>query len=253
MKSETTEQPSFFVRLPSSSHMASPVPPTAPPPPPSAPSPPSQPQVLRPQAPPAANPRVNPPRQYYPNPHSNPHAHTQGSFYPPPTKSTKETPALAFADSAQQYNRKFQGILDRITPYSTYRWLGTACLLALFFLRVVLGQGWYVVAYGLSIFLLNIFLAFLQPKFDPSLEADLQEQDIEEGGEAGSLGASRTDDLPTAGLGRKMMSMVGMNSPGLDADGEEEFKPFIRRLPGSSLFFLFLLSFLLLTMYRPLQ
>ncbi|CED83972.1 Golgi proteins involved in ER retention (RER) [Phaffia rhodozyma] len=194
-----------------------------------------QPQILKPQPPPINGlPRQTPPiRQYYPHPaaHQNAAHAQQQNFYPPPQKSTKETPALAFAESAQQYNRRFQGILDRITPYSAYRWLGTAVLLFLFGLRVVLGQGWYIVAYGLSIFLLNIFLAFLQPRFDPSLDADLQEQDIEEGGEAGSQQGPRSDDLPTAGLGKKVLGLMGMNSSTLNADGEEEFKPFIRRLP----------------------
>jgi hypothetical protein len=56
------------------------------------------------------------------------------------------------------------------------------------------------VAYALGIYLLNLFLAFLQPKFDPSNEeADNEMED-------GSVGT-----LPTK--------------------QDEEFKPFIRRLP----------------------
>jgi hypothetical protein len=55
------------------------------------------------------------------------------------------------------------------------------------------------VCYSLAIYLLNLFLAFLQPKFDPSIDQD-------EGMEDGSAGG-----LPT----RK----------------DEEFRPFIRRLP----------------------
>lgn len=55
-------------------------------------------------------------------------------------------------------------------------------------------------AYALGIYLLNLFLAFLQPKFDPSNDA--LDNDMEDG----SIGT-----LPT----RK----------------DEEFRPFIRRLP----------------------
>lgn len=58
----------------------------------------------------------------------------------------------------------------------------------------------------------DLFLAFLQPKFDPSIEQDLAEQDVEEG----------APGLPTS------------NSPKLKngrAGSEEEFRPFIRRLP----------------------
>ncbi len=56
------------------------------------------------------------------------------------------------------------------------------------------------VAYALGIYLLNLFLAFLQPKFDPSNEALDSEM---EDGSAGTL--------PTK--------------------HDEEFRPFIRRLP----------------------
>lgn len=56
------------------------------------------------------------------------------------------------------------------------------------------------VAYALGIYLLNLFLAFLQPKFDPSNDALDNEM---EDGSVGTLPINR----------------------------DEEFKPFIRRLP----------------------
>jgi hypothetical protein len=55
------------------------------------------------------------------------------------------------------------------------------------------------VAYSLGIYLLNLFLAFLSPKFDPSLEQD-------EGMEDGTAG-------------------------GLPTKADDEFRPFVRRLP----------------------
>lgn len=58
----------------------------------------------------------------------------------------------------------------------------------------------HAVAYALGIYLLNLFLAFLQPKFDPS--SDALDSEMEDG----SVGT-----LPTK--------------------QDEEFKPFIRRLP----------------------
>ena len=62
-----------------------------------------------------------------------------------------------------------------------------------------LTSGWVLtVCYTLGIYLLNLFLAFLTPKFDPSLEQD----DEMEGGQSA---------LPTK--------------------QDEEFRPFIRRLP----------------------
>lgn len=45
-------------------------------------------------------------------------------------------------------------------------WLGCPlCLLLLF-------QGWYIVTYALGIYHLNLFIAFLSPKVDPSLMED---------------------------------------------------------------------------------
>ena len=67
-------------------------------------------------------------------------------------------------------------------------------------MRILVVQGWYIVAYCLGIYILNLFLAFLQPKFDPSL--DSTEDEGLEGGQS---------SLPTK--------------------ADEEFRPFIRRLP----------------------
>ncbi|QSL65363.1 hypothetical protein MERGE_002673 [Pneumocystis wakefieldiae] len=64
--------------------------------------------------------------------------------------------------------------------------------------RILVAQGWYIVCYALWIYLLNLFLAFLTPKLDLSLEQDLQEEDAE------------------------------MRLP---IHQDEEFRPFIRRLP----------------------
>jgi len=72
-------------------------------------------------------------------------------------------------------------------------------LFVLFGLRIIFVQGWYIVAYTLGIYLLNIFLAFISPKFDPSLE---QDEGLEDGTASG---------LPTR--------------------EEDEFRPFVRRLP----------------------
>lgn len=60
-------------------------------------------------------------------------------------------------------------------------------------------------AYSLGIYLLNLFLAFISPKFDPSLEQD-------EGMEDGTAG-------------------------GLPTKEEEEFRPFVRRLPEFKFWF----------------
>jgi len=108
------------------------------------------------------------------------------------------TPFDAISTQSNKLLRQYQKYLDKSTPYVAYRWSGTGAVLTLFFLRIVFAQGWYIVAYCLGIYLLNLFLAFLQPKFDPSLS---QDEGLEDG----------ESSLPTK--------------------HDEEFRPFIRRLP----------------------
>lgn len=117
-----------------------------------------------------------------------------------------EPDTTAFDAMSAQTNRvmrKYQAYLDASTPYVPHRWAFTTLLLILFFLRIIFAQGWYIVAYCLGIYLLNLFLAFLQPKFDPSLT---QDEGLEDGGADGDRSS-----LPTK--------------------QDEEFRPFIRRLP----------------------
>ncbi len=83
-------------------------------------------------------------------------------------------------------------MLDKVTPFPLFRWIASVVFLILFAVRILMVQGFYIVAYALGIYLLNLFLAFLTPRDDPALE-------VEEG-----------PSLPTV---------------------NEEFKPFVRRLP----------------------
>lgn len=87
-----------------------------------------------------------------------------------------------------------QKALDDVTPHSFVRWSLAVVLELAFLMRVFLLQGWYIVTYALGIYHLNLFIAFLSPKIDPALDYD------DEGPE-----------LPTR--------------------ANEEFRPFIRRLP----------------------
>ncbi|EPE10164.1 rer1 protein [Ophiostoma piceae UAMH 11346] len=96
--------------------------------------------------------------------------------------------------------QQYQALLDQSTPHVLYRWIGTGAFIVVFFLRILLAQGWYIVAYALGIYLLNLFLAFLSPKFDPS--NDTLENEMEDG-----------------------------TASGLPTKQDEEFRPFIRRLP----------------------
>ncbi|BDD56065.1 retention in endoplasmic reticulum protein 1 [Monascus purpureus] len=112
----------------------------------------------------------------------------------------EQTPYMAVTAQTSKLARQYQAYLDASTPFTTYRWAGTGALLFLFFLRIILAEGWYIVAYTLGIYLLNLFLAFLQPKFDPSLT---QDESMEDGDASSSLPTKQDD----------------------------EFRPFIRRLP----------------------
>ncbi|KAL6526088.1 Protein rer1b [Orobanche hederae] len=87
----------------------------------------------------------------------------------------------------------FQYYLDKSTPHALYRWIGTFFLLLLYAMRVYFVQGFYIVSYGLGIYILNLLIGFLSPLVDPELE-------------------------PSDG-------------PMLPTKGSDEFKPFIRRLP----------------------
>ncbi|XP_039122852.1 protein RER1B-like [Dioscorea cayenensis subsp. rotundata] len=101
--------------------------------------------------------------------------------------------SILFSKWRSDFSRKFQYYLDRSTPHPVGRWLGTLAVAAIYILRVYFVQGFYIVSYGLGIYVLNLLIGFLSPMVDPELEV------LE--------GAS----LPTR--------------------GSDEFKPFIRRLP----------------------
>lgn len=90
----------------------------------------------------------------------------------------------------QALAQKFQYFLDKSTPHYGYRWIGTVCVALIYTARVFFLHGYYIVTYGLGIYMLNLLIGFLSPQVDPE------------------------------GKG-----------PSLPSKGNDEFKPFIRRLP----------------------
>lgn len=68
--------------------------------------------------------------------------------------------------------QRYQKYLDDVVPYRLPRWAFVAILLVIYAVRVMLLQGWYIVTYALAIYLLNIFIAFISPKFEPLLEEE---------------------------------------------------------------------------------
>jgi len=99
--------------------------------------------------------------------------------------------------------QRFQNILDKTVPHTTYRWLFTLGLLFFYGIRVYILQGWYIITYALGIYLLNLFIGFLSPRIDPAMNRRRDFFDDEE----------------------------DADEPGLPTKSDEEFKPFIRKLP----------------------
>ena len=82
------------------------------------------------------------------------------------------------------------------------RWSSLLGLTLLYTLRIFYIQGWHIVSYALAIYLLNLFILFLSPKIDPGMD----EWDMED-----EWGESEAPQLPIT--------------------SNQEFRPFIRRLP----------------------
>ncbi|XP_060528871.1 protein RER1 isoform X2 [Cylas formicarius] len=107
------------------------------------------------------------------------------------SSNTKSKISQTFIRASQWY----QGVVDKTVPWKKARWLFSLLLILGFMARIIIAQGWYIVTYALGIYHLNLFIAFLTPKIDPAMDFD--------------------DD----------------NGPELPTKANEEFRPFIRRLP----------------------
>ncbi len=99
-----------------------------------------------------------------------------------------------FSKLYSSYSSRSQRFLDKVTPYHSSRWIVNVLLTIYFMYRVVSLQGFYIIAYILGIFLLNQFILFLTPVVVEDLEDDEDE-------------------------------------PHLPTKSDEEFRPFMRRLP----------------------
>eukprot|EP00246_Nothoceros_aenigmaticus_P014017 TRINITY_DN514_c0_g1_i2.p1 TRINITY_DN514_c0_g1~~TRINITY_DN514_c0_g1_i2.p1 ORF type:complete len:196 (-),score=18.25 TRINITY_DN514_c0_g1_i2:428-1015(-) len=67
-------------------------------------------------------------------------------------------------------SRKFQYYLDKSTPHPLARWTGSLVAAAIYCLRVYSVRGFYIVTYGLGIYILNLLIGFLSPQIDPESE-----------------------------------------------------------------------------------
>lgn len=102
---------------------------------------------------------------------------------PTPETIDMEDAAPAGASSWRHgFNVKLQYVLDKSAPHVLYRWIGYGVVFSLYGLRVYMVNGWFVVTYGLGIYLLNQFIGFLTPQFDPEQDEEfsLPTRDSEE-------------------------------------------------------------------------
>ena len=68
------------------------------------------------------------------------------------------------SNTLADFGRKYQYLLDKTSPHATQRWIVFGVIFLLYVLRVYLLSGWYIVSYGLGIYLLNQFIGFLSPQ-----------------------------------------------------------------------------------------
>ncbi len=96
-------------------------------------------------------------------------------------------------DPLDAARRRLRALLDRAAPAVAPRWTAWTALAALYLLRVWLLAGFYIVTYGLAIYNLNLLLGFLTP-----LHVD---------------------------------AAAAADGPSLPRRADDEFRPFVRRLP----------------------
>ena len=111
------------------------------------------------------------------------------------------TPSLVPSRITSFY-RRYQTALDSTVQHPILRWCSLILTTLLYILRILLIQGWHIVSYALAIYILNLFILFLSPKIDPGMD----EWELED-----DWGVSDVPQLPMT--------------------SNQEFRPFIRRLP----------------------
>lgn len=62
------------------------------------------------------------------------------------------------------WTQKWQFLLDKTAPHALYRWIGFAIIMTLYCVRVYFINGFFIITYGLGIYLLNQFIGFLTPQ-----------------------------------------------------------------------------------------
>jgi len=84
--------------------------------------------------------------------------------------SSEEEGASSMEVAIAGLRQKYQVLLDKSTVYIKGRWAAFVTLLGLYAFRVYILNGWFIVTYGLAIYLLNLFIGFLSPAVNPEEE-----------------------------------------------------------------------------------
>lgn len=85
----------------------------------------------------------------------------------------------ALASAQAKIQRQVQHYLDKTVVWMKARWAVAFVSLLLFGVRVVKCEGYYLVAYALALYLLNILVMFLSPAEDPAEGVTLPQNEEE--------------------------------------------------------------------------
>ncbi|ESR39211.1 protein RER1C [Citrus sinensis] len=107
------------------------------------------------------------------------------------SSSSSTSPTAAISRWKYNVSRRYQHLLDKSVPHVLHRWVVCLAVVSIYAVRVYLVQGFYIITYGLGIYLLNLLMGFLSPQIDPEYS----------------------------------------DGPTLPTRGSDEFRPFVRRLP----------------------
>lgn len=128
------------------------------------------------------------------------HSSTLPQHQRAPTTTTKYNPTLW---------TRWQQLLDQSSIYVQQRWGLFAFLTLLFMYRIIHLQGFYIIAYGLGLFELNLLIGFLTPLNENELVED---------------------------------SIIPIHN-NRNKNDSDEFKPFMRRLPEFQFWYVFITIF----------
>ena len=115
---------------------------------------------------------------------------------------TSSSSASGLQRLVRSVSRVYQVYMDRAVMHPVARWVTFFGLFGVYLLRVYLLNGFFIVTYGLGIYLLNLFIGFLSPAVDP------EELDDDSG-----------------------------SGPVLPTREADEFRPFTRKLPEFQFWF----------------